>query len=116
MNKITFSSIYDYPGQPVSTVENTTDAETLTEILKSFECFLRGAGFVFDGAIEVVDWEAELYGDASTKTAYNLEEATDLLRRIKAAYGLIIKGVKSEDTFLWQNLESFLIDMNGGAK
>jgi hypothetical protein len=43
------------------TVVHTTNAVTLTEILKEFQMFLEGCGFQIDGTLDVVTDE-EIYG------------------------------------------------------
>lgn len=51
--KTTFTSTSEYKNK--ETIEVTTDAIVLTDILESFEKFLRGSGFVFDGHIDIVE-------------------------------------------------------------
>lgn len=50
----TFITKHDYEGQPRSVITTETDAEALDEILEEFESHLRGAGFLFNGHLEVV--------------------------------------------------------------
>lgn len=57
--KFTFRQECSYEGQPRGTVEITTDAVSLDEILPVFEQFLRGCGFVIDGQIDIVKEETE---------------------------------------------------------
>ena len=44
-----------------STCKNTHEfeVETLSEVLENFELFLRGAGYVFDGVVDVVPTEED---------------------------------------------------------
>lgn len=55
----TFQHTSEYDNQPKVQVIMTTDAVSLTDILGTVEDFLRGAGFVFDGHITIVDEEFE---------------------------------------------------------
>lgn len=50
MNKISFS--YEYGDE--KSLSYTTSSEDLFEILEDFEYFLKGAGFHFDGNIDIV--------------------------------------------------------------
>lgn len=50
----TFTATWQYEGQPTSTVTVTTNAESMSSVVESFEGFLRACGFVF-GRLEVVD-------------------------------------------------------------
>lgn len=45
----------------IRTVVHTTNAVTLMEILKEFQMFLEGCGFLIDGTLDIVPDE-ELYG------------------------------------------------------
>jgi hypothetical protein len=56
MSKFTFICDHDnIHGEVNSTVTFMTNKEYLPEILEDFELFLRGAGFVFDGMIDIVE-------------------------------------------------------------
>lgn len=54
MNKTTFSSICEYPGQPRTTVTVETDATHLDDLLLAFKGFLLASGYSIDGEIEIV--------------------------------------------------------------
>jgi hypothetical protein len=45
MNKHTFKMEQAYEGQPATTHEITTDAETIPEVLDAFVLYLRGCGY-----------------------------------------------------------------------
>ena len=65
MSKFTFICDHDnIHGEVASTVTFMTNKEYLPEILEDFELFLRGAGFVFDGMIDIV--EEPVYGAVKT--------------------------------------------------
>jgi hypothetical protein len=108
---MTFTSAADYPGQPSTTCAVTTDAESLNEILGSFEQFLKGAGFVFDGTVEITNEDNKEY-------VSNLEDslmgATDLLKRFRQHYTDLRRGLDSGDHSLVSDIERFL--ERGGAK
>jgi hypothetical protein len=54
--KFTFDYTWkDVEGNLVSRTRHTTTDETLGEILDTFELFLKGAGFYFDGSLEFVN-------------------------------------------------------------
>ncbi len=57
MSYMTFTCVNRNPWDESvdSTVTFETNKETLPEILEDFEMFLRGAGFHFDGQIDIVD-------------------------------------------------------------
>lgn len=56
MSKFTF--VYQnfdiYSNELTSKITTETNAETLNEVLEEFECFLKGAGYYFDGKIDIV--------------------------------------------------------------
>ena len=47
----------EWSQSPNEQVSITTDAEELPKVLEAFERFLRGAGYYFDGHIEIVEDE-----------------------------------------------------------
>ena len=51
----TFQHTSEYAGQDKVQTIVTTDGVGLSDILGTFENFLRGAGYVFDGTITIVD-------------------------------------------------------------
>ena len=72
MSKYTFiNENVDYNGQPTETIKLEVEAVHISDILESFERFLRGAGFVFEGQLDFV--VEEEYNDAFAK----FEEAHD---------------------------------------
>jgi hypothetical protein len=117
MNKIMFSSIYDHAGQPCVTSDHTTDAETLPEILKSFEHFLRGAGFIFDGDVQIVEEGEAVVDDPDTDLEYvlhledELAEAYALLDRVQRKERQFFE---STDSKLSGDIKTFLF-ADGGA-
>jgi len=52
------------------------EVETLSEVLENFEMFLRGAGYVFDGVIDVVPHEEDYFGDGHEEHQ-ELQEAAE---------------------------------------
>lgn len=55
-SKFTFDYTWrDTDDNVVSRTRHTTSEETLGEVLNSFELFLKGAGYVFDGVLDIVD-------------------------------------------------------------
>ena len=48
----------NYTGQPQYESVVKTSAETLPDILSDFEQFLRGAGFSFEGEVDIINEEA----------------------------------------------------------
>ena len=52
-----FEHVSEYSSQPNTTVNVTTDAVSLPDILGSMEDFLRGCGFHFDGHLGIVEEE-----------------------------------------------------------
>lgn len=59
MSKFTFvyQNIDLYSSEVTSKITTETNADTLNEVLEEFECFLKGAGYVFDGRIDLVKEE-----------------------------------------------------------
>ena len=57
MIKIEFKYHATYEGQPENHVTMETNAVTLDDILPAFEQFLKGAGFSFDGHLDIIDEE-----------------------------------------------------------
>lgn len=58
---------------PVQSIEMTLSGETsLTEMLQSFEQFLRASGFYFDGQLDIVPLEEErtFYDEDDTEEEY----------------------------------------------
>lgn len=57
MSKYTFTCEYvDMTGQPDgSKITLEVQEESLTNVVEAFERFLKGAGFVFDGYLDIVD-------------------------------------------------------------
>jgi hypothetical protein len=53
------------------------ETETLNEVLQNFEMFLRGAGYVFDGVIDVVPSE-DYFGDGHEGMGSTLEDYPEL--------------------------------------
>lgn len=49
------------------------ETETLNEVLENFEMFLRGAGYIFDGVIDVVPTE-ENYPEYADHNIHNIHE------------------------------------------
>ena len=55
-SKFTFDYTWrDENENVVSRTRHTTADETLSDVLHAFELFLRGAGFVFDGTLDIVN-------------------------------------------------------------
>lgn len=52
--KYTFKCEIDYPNQPKTTITVETDAVALDDILRIVSGFLKAAGFVFDGELDLV--------------------------------------------------------------
>jgi hypothetical protein len=58
MSKYTFVCEYtDWQGKPDGKVIHENQHDTLTSVIESFERFLRGAGFYFDGHLDIVEEE-----------------------------------------------------------
>jgi hypothetical protein len=54
--KFTFDYTWrDENDEVISRTRQTTTEETLSEILVSFELFLKGSGFVFDGHLDIAN-------------------------------------------------------------
>ena len=53
MTKFTFTSEFQGFGSPKNTLE--FDCDQLEDVLMYFEQFLKGAGFIYDGHLEIVD-------------------------------------------------------------
>lgn len=53
--KLILKCIHDEDSYPKCSVVYTTNAESLDEILPSFEEFLRGCGFHFNGHLEFMN-------------------------------------------------------------
>ena len=53
MQLITFTCDQNYEGQPKFTTMKSTDAEQIEDVLESFQDFLRGCGFQFDGSVQI---------------------------------------------------------------
>ena len=62
-----------------SRVTFETNEETLPEILADFERFLRGAGFVFDGQLDIVE---QVDYDAINSMLADLAEAENQAQRV----------------------------------
>ena len=56
-NRFTFKHESNYPEQASTIVVMTTDEEELPKLLDDITAFLRGAGFRFNGNLEIVDEE-----------------------------------------------------------
>ena len=54
MAKYTFVADHSY-NLDTNVVNHTFTADNLYEVVENFQQFLRGAGFVFDGQLEIVD-------------------------------------------------------------
>jgi hypothetical protein len=61
MPKFTLTCQHTNPWTNESTCKNTHEfeVETLSEVLENFELFLRGAGYIFDGVVDVVPTEED---------------------------------------------------------
>jgi hypothetical protein len=77
MSKFTFV----YQNEDVFTEEVTskvtmeTNAESLSELLEEFECFLRGAGYYFEGKLDLVDQDDDFsYDDEDDNEDINAAE------------------------------------------
>jgi hypothetical protein len=59
MNKFTFvyQNLDIYSNELTSKITTETNAKTLNEVLEEFECFLKGAGYHFNGKIDIVKEE-----------------------------------------------------------
>ena len=53
----TFINRVNYSEQPTATVLVTTESCTLSDILRIFEDYLRGCGFLIDGHLDIVEDE-----------------------------------------------------------
>lgn len=63
-SKMKFIYEQDYPNQvPTSTTFEINGDVTLTDVLENFQLFLRGAGFYFDGVVDIVNDEADYDSD-----------------------------------------------------
>jgi hypothetical protein len=76
-----FTLICDH-GEFGTPLKNTTEFEVdfLPEVLENFELFLRGAGFVFDGKVEIYDETADVSiesYDVDYDVDYNINLNTD---------------------------------------
>jgi len=54
-NVMTFINEVEYDGVPRTTNMSETEAVELHDILKEFELFLKGSGYVFEGHLEIVE-------------------------------------------------------------
>jgi hypothetical protein len=59
MSKFTFvyQNLDIYSNELTSKITTETNAKTLNEVLEEFECFLKGAGYHFNGKIDIVKEE-----------------------------------------------------------
>lgn len=53
--KIRLICTISYDNQPNVTVEVTTDAVVLSEVLEAIDKFLKAAGFSYDGRLDIVE-------------------------------------------------------------
>jgi hypothetical protein len=61
------------------------EVETLSEVLENFEMFLRGAGYVFDGVIDVVPHEEDYFGDGHEGMS-TLDDYPELKKEVEAEH------------------------------
>jgi hypothetical protein len=52
---MTFINEVEYDGVPRTTNMSETEAVELHDILKEFELFLKGSGYVFEGHLDIVE-------------------------------------------------------------
>ena len=62
------------------------ETETLNEVLENFEMFLRGAGYIFDGVIDVVPTEEDYFGDGHEGMGSTLDDYPDLKKEVEAEH------------------------------
>lgn len=59
MHKFTYTPNPDNPHDYV-TIDMSTSHENLHEVIKAFESYLRAAGFVFDGELDIFNNEGSV--------------------------------------------------------
>ena len=61
MSKYTFTCEYEdiFTSKPDGKITLEVTEDSLTNVVEAFERFLRGAGFVFDGHLDIVDDDLE---------------------------------------------------------
>ena len=76
MPKFTLTCEHTNPWTNESTCKNTHEfeVETLSEVLENFELFLRGAGYVVDGVVDVVPSEDDFFNDPFESSESTLGE------------------------------------------
>lgn len=75
--KFTFKSETVGFGSPTSTLE--FEADQLEDVLHYFADFLRGAGYSFDGYLDVVEYEPEYQSETGGSWPFSQSEQTDEL-------------------------------------
>lgn len=75
--RMIFTCEHDGPFNKVNQrVHYETMSETLPEILEDFELFLKGAGFNFDGRVDIVSLK-DFYGDMTPEEQLSVPEYYD---------------------------------------
>jgi hypothetical protein len=72
--KFKFESQFIGFGSPKNTMEFEVDQ--LQDVLEYFEQFLRGAGYVFDGQIDIIPYD-EYYGVSEPETPESIDVDMD---------------------------------------
>ena len=62
------------------------EVETLTEVLENFELFLRGAGYIVDGDLDVVPHEEDYFGDGHEDMGSALDDYPELKKEVEAEH------------------------------
>jgi hypothetical protein len=91
-----FTLICDH-GEFGTPLKNTTEFEVdfLPEVLENFELFLRGAGFVFDGKVEIYDETADVSiesYDVDYGVDYNMDFGTDAVAESYDAFEQVVNN------------------------
>jgi hypothetical protein len=91
-----FTLICDH-GEFGTPLKNTTEFEVdfLPEVLENFELFLRGAGFVFDGKVEINDESSDVSigpYDGDYGVDYNIDFGADNMAESYDAFEQVVNN------------------------
>lgn len=83
--KTTITTEWDCPGLPEESVTTVTNVERLPDLLMSIERHLLGAGFKFDGELEIVESPSDVADEVET-LGEEAEAPTETVARRFLAY------------------------------
>jgi hypothetical protein len=89
---------YDHEGKPKLVLKSSEVC--LPDVLDDIACFLRGAGFVFDGTIEVVPEEDEEEEEGTFSVYKGLQQMSDVIESLRQALRNGCNRVVIEDATL----------------